>query len=132
MTEPLAARHTDGIGSFVLSTTTPVPAVALTLLLQALAEHAGDRLLRMKGLVQVAEQPDAPALVHGVQHVVEAPVWLDRWPDAKRGTALVFIAHALPSRYPGRLLEAIITEVRDTHPVPFTRDPGPTAIRTHQ
>ena len=111
---PPTAQHTDGIGSFVLALDTPVPAVALTLLLQALAEHAGDRLLRVKGLVHVAERPAQPALVQGVQHVFEAPIWLDRWPDLDHGTRLVFIAEAVPPHFPGRLLQAIIGEVLDT------------------
>jgi len=111
---PPAAQHTGGIGSFVLALDAPVPAVALTLLLQALAEHAGDRLLRVKGLVQVAERPAQPALVQGVQHVFEAPVWLDRWPDLDHGTRLVFIAEAVPPQFPGRLLQAITVEVLDT------------------
>ncbi len=127
--EPPGARHTDGIGSFTLTRAAPVPAVALTLLLQALAEHAGDRLLRVKGLVAVAEAPDAPAVVHGVRHVFEAPVWLDRWPADKRGTELVFIANALPPRFPGRLLEAIAAEVRDTHSV--SPIPGPAELEIH-
>jgi G3E family GTPase/ABC-type branched-subunit amino acid transport system substrate-binding protein len=118
-------QHTDGIASFVLDVETPVPAVALTLLLQALAEHAGDRLLRVKGLVQVAESPDAPALVHGVQHVFEAPVWLERWPGPDRRTRLVFIANAVPADFPGRLLAAITAEVLDAtaHSMPTQSRP---------
>ncbi len=111
---PPAAQHTGGIGSFVLALNALVPAVALTLLLQALAEHAGDRLLRVKGLVQVAERPAQPALVQGVQHVFEVPVWLDRWPDLDHGTRLAFIAEAVPPQFPGRLLQAITAEVLDT------------------
>jgi len=64
-----APRHTGTHESIVLTSASPIPALALTLLLQALADHAGDRLLRVKGLVLVAEMPDRPALVHGVQHV---------------------------------------------------------------
>ena len=59
----------------------PLPALALTLLLQALAEHCGARLLRVKGLVDVAEMPGQPALIHGVQHVFAPPEFLPRWPS---------------------------------------------------
>jgi G3E family GTPase/ABC-type branched-subunit amino acid transport system substrate-binding protein len=109
-------QHTNGIASFDLTLDAPVPAVALTLLLQALAEQAGDRLLRVKGLVRVAEWPDAPLLVQGVQHVFDAPVLLERWPDANRCTQLVFIAADVPRHFPARLLEAITTEVHDAIP----------------
>ncbi|HEY8609861.1 MAG TPA: GTP-binding protein, partial [Roseomonas sp.] len=40
-----AAEHTSGIGSIVLAPPGPVPAAALALFLQALADHAGNRLL---------------------------------------------------------------------------------------
>jgi G3E family GTPase len=126
---PPAAQHTDGIGSFVLDLDTPVPAVALTLLLQALAEHAGDRLLRAKGLVQVAERPGQPALVQGVQHVFEVPVWLDRWPGLDPRTRLVFIAEAVPVHFPGRLLQAITAEVLDTAAPTHPGRPAPASRR---
>ncbi len=115
-----AGRHTDGIGSFDLTLDIPVPGVALTLLLQALAEQAGDRLLRVKGLVQVAELPDTPLLVQGVQHVFDPPVKLARWPDADRRTRLVFIAAGVPPHFPARLLAAITAEVDDLS----TKGPG--------
>ena len=53
-------------------------AVTLALFLSALAENCGADLLRMKGIVRVAEQPDSPAVIHGVQHVYPAPAWLER------------------------------------------------------
>jgi len=105
------ARHTDGIETFTLQRDRPVPALALTLLLQALAEHCGARLLRLKGLVDVAEMPGQPALIHGVQHVFAPPEFLPRWPSADHTTRLVFIAQGVPPHFPARLLEAIEAEV---------------------
>ena len=55
----------------------PIPALALTLWMQALAEHAGARLLRLKGLVALAEAPERPAVLHAIQHVVHPLEWLD-------------------------------------------------------
>ena len=107
------ARHTDGIETFVLRRDRPVPALALTLLLQALAEHCGARLLRLKGLVNIEEMPGQPAVIHGVQHVVSPPEFLDRWPSADRTTRIVFIAQGVPRHFPSRLLEVIEQEVRD-------------------
>jgi G3E family GTPase len=105
------ARHTDGIESIVLRRDTPVPALALTLLLQALAEHCGDRLLRVKGLVDIAEMPGQPAVIHGVQHVFSPPEFLSGWPSADHSTRLVLIARGLPRYFPARLLAAIEEEV---------------------
>ncbi len=110
---PAYARHSDGIETFVLQRDRPVPALALTLLLEALAEHCGSRLLRMKGLVNIEEMPGQPAVIHGVQHVFAAPEFLDRWPSADHTTRMVFIAQGVPRFFPARLLEAIEQEVRD-------------------
>jgi G3E family GTPase len=108
-----APRHSGAHESIVLTSASPIPALALTLLLQALADHAGDRLLRMKGLVAVMEMPDRPALVHGVQHVFAAPEWLEAWPSPERYTRIVLIGTSIPRRWPARLLEAITEDVLD-------------------
>jgi G3E family GTPase len=107
------ARHSDGIESSVLQRDRPIPALALTLLFEALAEHCGARLLRMKGLVDIEEMPGQPAVVHGVQHVFSAPEFLDRWPSADHTTRMVFIVQGVPRYFPARLLDAIEQEVRE-------------------
>ncbi|HMB11291.1 GTP-binding protein, partial [Saliniramus sp.] len=59
------------------------------------ASH-GAKLLRVKGIVCIAEDPDHPVVLHGVQHVVHVPAILDAWPDnADRLTRLVFIVKDL-------------------------------------
>jgi G3E family GTPase len=112
--DPFArARHTDGIETFVLRRDRAMPALALTLLLEALAEHCGARLLRLKGLVSIEEMPGQPAVIHGVQHVFAPPEFLDRWPSADHTTRMVFIAQGVPRHFPARLLDAIEHEVRE-------------------
>lgn len=105
--------HLDGISSFVLLREAPIPAVALTLFLEALAEHCGEQLLRLKGIVAVAEAPERPAVVHGVQHVFHPLDWLDGWPSADRRTRLVFIGRGLGKAWADALLRAIECEVND-------------------
>lgn len=106
-------RHTDGIETFLLTRERPLPALALTLLLQSLAEHCGGRLLRVKGLVAIEEMLDRPAVIHGIRHVFEPPVFLDRWPNDEARTQIVFIATDVPRYFPARLLDAIEEDVRD-------------------
>ena len=110
---PFLPRHSGGIETFVLRRTAAVPAIALTLFLEALTEHCGGRLLRVKGLMEVQEMPDRPAVIHGVQHVFSPPEFLARWPDADHATRLVFIAQGVPRHFPARLLDAIEAEVRE-------------------
>jgi G3E family GTPase len=106
-------QHTHGIISFSLVREKPVPALALALLIEALVEHAGSALLRVKGLVQVAEIPDRPAVLHGVQHVFERLDWLDQWPSDDHRTRVVFIGRAIPVGWPERLLHAIESEINE-------------------
>ncbi len=107
------ARHGDGIVSLSLRRERPLPALVLTLLLEALADHCGADLLRLKGLIHVAERADQPAVVHGVQHVFHAPQWLERWPSADRGSRLVLIGRGLSQSWVERLLDALEAEVAE-------------------
>jgi G3E family GTPase len=107
------AQHTDGIEAFALQRDRAIPALALTLLLEALAEHCGARLLRVKGLFHIEEMPERPAVIHGVQHVFSPPEFLDRWPSADHSTRLVFITQGVPRHFPARLLDVIEHEVRE-------------------
>jgi G3E family GTPase len=113
-TDPFARTgHANGIETITLQREQPIPALALAMWLAALAEHCGSRLLRLKGLVEIAEQPDTPAIVHAVQHVVSPPEWLSRWPSAGRSTRIVIIGDSIPRYFPARLLDAIEGEVRE-------------------
>jgi G3E family GTPase len=107
------ARHAEGIETEALRRDRPLPALALTLWLQALAEHCGDRLIRMKGIVSIEEMQGRPAVVHGVQHVFSPPEFLERWPSEDTSTRLVFIFRDMPRHFPARLLDAIEREVRE-------------------
>lgn len=107
------AVHTDGVETFAIERDRPIPALALTLLLQSLAEHCGARLLRLKGIVAIAEVPDQPAVVHGVRHVFAPPEFLPAWPNADRRSRLVFITNGVPRHFPARLLQIIEAEVEE-------------------
>ena len=107
-------RHDERIACFALIREQPIPAVALTLFLEVLAEHCGADLLRLKGIVAIAESPDRPAVIHGVQHMFHAPAFLERWPSDDRRSRLVFIARDLPRAFAEALLDAIEAEVRET------------------
>ena len=106
-----AARHTAGLAAIVIEREAPIPALALTLWLQGLAEHAGARLLRLKGLVALAEQPERPAMLHAIQHMVHPLEWLEAWPTADHRSRIVLIGERIPRHFPARLLSAIEAEV---------------------
>ena len=59
-----------------------------------LLHRHGDRVLRMKGLLNVAGVP-GPVLVNGVRHLVHPPAHLDGWPDEDRRSRVVVISNGL-------------------------------------
>ncbi|MAI44656.1 MAG: GTP-binding protein [Hyphomicrobiaceae bacterium TMED74] len=104
--------HANGsIQTFAIVRDRPIAAVALTLFLEALADHCGEGLLRMKGLICIDETPNQPAVVHGVQHVFHPLAWLDDWPSDDHRTRIVFIGRNLSEALINALLRAIEIEV---------------------
>jgi G3E family GTPase len=97
------------------------------MLLQAIAEHCGSRMLRLKGLVAIEEMPGRPGVIHGVRHVVSPPDFLDRWPDEDERTRIVFIGKGVPRYFVSRLLDAIEEEVRDAIAMPLSTSHPPGA-----
>ena len=86
-----ANRHGDHIRAHAFVFDEPVPREAFLHWLDLTAALRGERLLRVKGLVQSAEDPERPLVVHGVQHLFHPPRQLDAWPTDVQRTRLVFI-----------------------------------------
>jgi G3E family GTPase len=105
--------HDAGIQTYAIVREAPIPAVALTLLLETLAEHCGADLLRLKGIVNIVESPDRPAVIHGVQHVFHAPAWLPRWPSDDRRSRIVVITRGIPRGWIEALIDALAAEVAE-------------------
>jgi G3E family GTPase len=84
-------HHRADIASFAFIREEPTSRYALQLLLNALEKNLGPNLLRVKGLVNVKEEPGRPAVIQGAQHLLHNISWLDRWPDNDRRTRIVFI-----------------------------------------
>ena len=83
--------HDRDIASFCFVRETPIAREALRLLLDALQQNLGPNLLRVKGIVNVAEEPGRPAVIQGAQHLLHNLSWLERWPDADHRSKIVFI-----------------------------------------
>jgi G3E family GTPase len=91
-------RHDDKIRAFTLASEQAIPFSAFEMFLDLVRSMHGPNLLRVKGIVKLAETPDTPVVIHGVQHVFHPPVTLDRWPDQDRRTRLVFIVNGIAPR----------------------------------
>jgi len=101
-------RHDEHIASFVLTADQPIAAGTLDMFLELLRATYGDRLLRLKGIVNVVGMPDTPVVMHGVQHVFHPAVRLGRWPDDDHRTRLVFVTRDLPGQTVRELFAAFL------------------------
>lgn len=89
-------RHGNDIQAFSLVLDEPVTTMTFTIGLKLLIANQGADLLRVKGIINLAENPHTPLVIHGVQHIFHEPVWLDRWPSQDHRTKLVFITRNIP------------------------------------
>lgn len=104
-------RHDASIRAFALSADTPINLATFELFWTLLRSTHGSKLLRLKGLVALAENPDQPLLVHAVQQILHPPLLLDRWPDADRRSRLVMIVKDLDESVVQRLWAAFLGQV---------------------
>jgi G3E family GTPase len=87
-------RHADDVRTLALSIDEPVDWTRFGVWLTMLLNRHGDALLRVKGILNVADAA-TPVAVHAVQHLVHTPRHLDAWPREDRRSRLVFIARGL-------------------------------------
>lgn len=102
------SRHGSGIRTFSIIRDTPLPEKRVQQFLSILRSSAGQRLLRVKGIIATEEATERPLIVHAVQHVLSDPVRLDAWPDDDRRTRIVFITSGIDPEPVRRLFAAAI------------------------
>jgi len=101
-------HHDDAIRSFSLRHDAPIPLSTFEMFLDLLRSTHGEKLLRVKGIVQIEEDPDRPVVIHGVQKIFHPPARLPRWPQDKHETLLVMIVKDLPETYVRELFDAFL------------------------
>lgn len=121
-------RHSETIRAFTLATDRPVSTSALEMFLDLLRSAHGPKLLRVKGIVQLAEDAERPVVIHGVQHVFHPPQTLDGWPDEDRRTRMVFITKDLPEGFVRKMFEAFSGALLPDTPDPKAMVDNPLAI----
>ena len=87
-------RHDDRIRAHCLVLDTPLRWEIFVTWIQTLIAVNGEDLLRIKGIVDIADQ-EGPIAVHGVQHLFHDPVRLPDWPDDDRRSRIVFITRGI-------------------------------------
>jgi len=102
-----ANRHSAaGIQSVVLVENRPVSASNLANFVDLLNMVAGPQMLRLKGLIGLADDPERPLVIHSVQDVIYQHR-LPAWPSDDRRTRIVVITHNLDDSVVKTLFAAI-------------------------
>jgi G3E family GTPase len=122
-------RHDERIRAFCLTSDEPIRQGALDMFLDLLRSSQGAKLLRVKGLVALAEDPDHPVVIHGVQHVVHVPAILDKWPSDDRRSRLVFIVDDLDRSFVDRLWNAFLGRPSIDQPDAAALSDNPLSLR---
>ncbi|GLK78086.1 cobalamin biosynthesis protein CobW [Methylopila jiangsuensis] len=108
----------------------PLTRAAYDLFVELLRSAHAAKLLRLKGLVRLVEEPDRPLLVQGVRHVFAEPRVLDAWPDDDRRTRLVAIGEGLEPGLLAGLYAAFAGQVAPDRPDRAALTENPLAPRS--
>ena len=84
-----------GVGSFAIVRNEPIDKEALARVFDLVGAMHGANLLRLKGIVGFADEPEKPYVIQVVQHVAHPLRRLDGWPGPDRRTRLVAITHGI-------------------------------------
>jgi len=101
-------RHDDRIRAFSFATDAAIPAAMFDMFLELVRSVHGPNLLRLKGIVKLAETPASPVVIHGVRHIFHPVVRLPRWPDGDERTRIVLITRDLDPDAVKRLFDAFL------------------------
>jgi G3E family GTPase len=109
-------RHDERIRAFTVATDKPIPGATFEMFIDLVRSLHGPKLLRLKGIVKIAETPDTPLVIHGVQHVMHPPAYLESWPDADQRTRIVLITRDLEPQTITRLFDAFLNRSAPDQP----------------
>ncbi|WP_027167528.1 GTP-binding protein [Mesorhizobium sp. WSM3224] len=121
-------RHDARVRSHSLVHDGPVPFSAIEMFLDLVRSTHGEKLLRMKGVIELMEDPSRPLVIHGVQKILHPPARLPSWPDGQRGTRLVLITLDMPDDYIRRLFAAFTNKPSIDTPDRAALEANPLAI----
>jgi G3E family GTPase len=103
-----ASRHDASIKAFSIAAEKPIPFNTLEMFLDLMRSAHGDKILRMKGIVQLADDPERPVVFHVVQHLMHPPARLEAWPDADRRSRMVCITKDLAPEMVRKMFDAFL------------------------
>lgn len=122
-------HHDEAIQSFSIVHDRPIDPAALGMFVDLLRSAHAEKLLRMKAVVQLTDDPDRPLVLHGVQAIFHQPERLPAWPDPEdRRTRMVLITRDLPAEFVQSLFDAFTGTPRIDRPDRQALEENPLAI----
>jgi G3E family GTPase len=122
-------RHGDDIRSFSIIHDKPIDPMAIEMFIDLLRSAHGEKLLRVKAIVALSDNPDRPLVLHGVQSVFHPPQRLPKWPDGSdRRTRMVLITQGLEEAFVTDLFAAFTGQPRVDRPDRAALEDNPLAV----
>ena len=122
-------RHGDDIRSFSIVHDRPIDPMAIEMFVDLLRSAHGEKLLRMKAVVALSDDPERPLVLHGVQNIFHPPQRLKAWPQgADRRTRMVLITQNLPEAFVTDLFAAFTGQPRIDRPDRAALEDNPLAV----
>ncbi|MEB2847694.1 GTP-binding protein [Rhizobiales bacterium RZME27] len=122
-------RHGDDIRSFSMIHDKPISPMAIEMFVDLLRSAHGEKLLRMKAVVALSDNPDRPLVLHGVQSIFHRPERLAKWPEGSdRRTRMVLITQGMPEAFVKDLFAAFTGEPRVDRPDRVALEDNPLAV----
>lgn len=105
-------RHDASIRSFSIVHDQPIDRNAVAMFVDLLRSAHGEKLLRMKAIVMLSDDPSRPLILHAAQSTLHPPARLEAWPGEDRRTRLVLITKDLEEDFVRDLFDAFIGKPR--------------------
>ncbi len=103
--------HDPHVRTFAVCAEAPIEWPALAMWLNSLVRRYGSKILRIKGLLNIAGAP-GPVVLHGIEHVIHPPAALEAWPDDDRSSRIVFVVQGIDPRPIQELLKGLLERRR--------------------
>lgn len=122
-------RHGDDIRSFSIVHDRPIDPMAIDMFVDLLRSAHGEKLLRMKAVVKLSDNPERPLVLHGVQAIFHPPQRLPRWPEGSdQKTRMVLITKGLTEEFVADIFAAFTGEPRLDRPDRAALEDNPLAV----
>ncbi len=121
-------RHNERIRSFSIIRDEPIDPTALSMFIDLMRSAHGEKMLRMKSIVKLADDTSRPLVLHGVQSVFHPPKRLKAWPGEDHRTRMVIITDGLTEEFVTELFDAFTGKPNIDRPDRQALEENPLAV----